>query len=1023
MIAQYLCKCCGAALDVNGKDRVTVCRCGSCSVMQTIPQLDFDEKAILWERAEKLRRAGEYDRAEAIYREILEIDSGDSEIYWCIVLCRYGVEYVEEPGSRKRVPTINRFSYRPIVDDEDYRAAVKLADGDRRRLYILQMQELEELRKKVLAVSQAAQPYDIFICYKENDLNGRRTEDSVLAAELYRALTADGYRVFYARVTLEDKTGREYEPYIFAALNSAKLMFAVGTSPDNFNAPWVKNEWSRYLTRISESGEGTLAVLYKGMRREDLPSEFAHLQCFDMSAPDITEELLRGVHKMFVGSGSGTEQSADVPAQKYEENAESMLRRAEILLEDGEFKGAWELCENALNLEPENAGLYRVRLLAGFHKKRVEELNELAGDIAQSSDYRMIMRFGDDELKSQLMECRKYALYNRFSAQLQDGGTEQICLAAAEGFKSLGDFKNSAELSEKCLEKAKTARLEEQERLYQRAISLLNNNDPSGALPLLETLGDHRDSAALYRRIKAELDEQERLREQEAREAAAAEELRAKKTSKIRKIAVRAAAVAAGVIAVTAAAVVIGNNVRMSQDYAHAVELRDNGEYDEAAAAFLRLGNYSDAEEQIAQTRYQKASALYESGDFDSAELIFRYLGDYLDSEEMFDKVRYDKAVSVLENGEYDKAANMFGELSGYSDSAEKVKYAKYCKAEKLLSEGNSEAAAAVFTALGDYSDSAARVLNIRFEQAKQLADEGSDKQAMETLAALYEEAGDTMPDVKYEYAALLAAESRFDEAIKLYKELGDYKDADELELKTRYDMACYYIDIGDFSSAEAEFIRLGDYADSAERLADMDNIRFRNAGVGDVINFGKFPLSLMGQGYTDEIELSWKVIKRDGTRVLALCNDVIDVRRFGGETWAESSLRYWLNNDFYNSCFTSGEKAMIPTVTVTTPANEETQVSGGADTNDKVFLLSIDEARAHLGDTQFTDWALEKFRLTKEEEYRSWYKQNEPYWWLRSPGHLHDVCYVTRDRTIFTYADPDSLYGVRPAVWIEMGE
>ena len=73
MIAQYLCKCCGAALDVNGKDRVTVCRCGSCGVMQTIPQLDFDEKAILWERAEKLRRAGEYDRAEAIYREILSL--------------------------------------------------------------------------------------------------------------------------------------------------------------------------------------------------------------------------------------------------------------------------------------------------------------------------------------------------------------------------------------------------------------------------------------------------------------------------------------------------------------------------------------------------------------------------------------------------------------------------------------------------------------------------------------------------------------------------------------------------------------------------------------------------------------------------------------------------------------------------------------------------------------------------------------------------------------------------------------
>ena len=70
--------------------------------------------------------------------------------------------------------------------------------------------------------------------------------------------------MFFSRITLEDKAGTEFEPYIFAALNSAKIMLVVGTSPENINAVWVKNEWSRYLARMTEKGEGTLVPLYKG---------------------------------------------------------------------------------------------------------------------------------------------------------------------------------------------------------------------------------------------------------------------------------------------------------------------------------------------------------------------------------------------------------------------------------------------------------------------------------------------------------------------------------------------------------------------------------------------------------------------------------------------------------------------------------------------------------------------------------------------------------------------------------------
>jgi len=69
---------------------------------------------------------------------------------------------------------------------------------------------------------------------------GRRTPDSVLANDLYHELTQEGYKVFFSRITLEDKLGYEYEPYIFAALNSAKVMVVLGTRSEYFESAWVK---------------------------------------------------------------------------------------------------------------------------------------------------------------------------------------------------------------------------------------------------------------------------------------------------------------------------------------------------------------------------------------------------------------------------------------------------------------------------------------------------------------------------------------------------------------------------------------------------------------------------------------------------------------------------------------------------------------------------------------------------------------------------------------------------------------
>ncbi len=290
------CKMCGGEL--NYTEGATVCECEYCGTKQTLPKLSDDRRANLYDRASHFRRANDFDKAMGIYEKILEEDRTDAEAYWSLVLCRYGIEYVEDPASRRRVPTVNRAQYASILADEDYKSALQYADAAQREIYRAEAETIDRLQKGILEISGKEKPFDVFICYKETDEQGRRTRDSVTATEIYHELTREGLKVFFSRITLEDKIGEAYEPYIFAALNSAKVMVVLGTKPEYFNAVWVKNEWSRYLALIRSGAKKTLIPAYRDMDPYDLPEEFSHLQAQDMSKLGFMPDLIRGVKKL-----------------------------------------------------------------------------------------------------------------------------------------------------------------------------------------------------------------------------------------------------------------------------------------------------------------------------------------------------------------------------------------------------------------------------------------------------------------------------------------------------------------------------------------------------------------------------------------------------------------------------------------------------------------------------------------------------------------------------------------------------
>lgn len=291
------CKICGGTLSFNQGDKIAVC--DYCGREQTLPSGNVDEKvAILYERANSYRLVNEFDKAANIYNQIIAENPKDGEAYWNLALCNYGVVYVKDPKSLEYIPTCNRTQYLSILHDENYKNALKYATAEQCAIYEKDAHYINEVQKGIIDIAKREKPFDIFICYKETTAEGRRTRDSIKAQELYEELTAQGYKVFFSRITLESKIGTEYEPYIYAALASSKVMIHITSSGENSDAVWVKNEWSRYLALAAKDGNKTFIPIYFNMEKTELPDEFENIASYDMQKEGFQQELIRGIKKL-----------------------------------------------------------------------------------------------------------------------------------------------------------------------------------------------------------------------------------------------------------------------------------------------------------------------------------------------------------------------------------------------------------------------------------------------------------------------------------------------------------------------------------------------------------------------------------------------------------------------------------------------------------------------------------------------------------------------------------------------------
>lgn len=399
-MAVFKCKMCGGDLNITEADKVVECE--YCGTTQTVPSADNEKKMTLFNRANRLRLNNEFDKAAALYEQLIAEFPEEAEAYWGLCLCNWGIEYVDDPATGEKKPTCHRASFESLMKDENYLLAMEYADVTAQRVYRREAQEIDRLNDAILSVSRNEKPYDVFICYKETDENGMRTHDSVLAQDVYDALTAKGLKVFFSRITLEDKLGRQYEPYIFAALNSAKVMLAIGTKYEYFQAVWVKNEWSRFMRLAAKDRSKVLIPCFRDMDPYDLPDEFKGLQAQDLGKLGAVQDLVRGVGKLLAKDApkDGDVQQAAVsnPAAT---TVQSLLKRAFMFLEDGEWGSANEYAEKVLDIDPEDGEAYLAKAMSDLKKRSRSSMNDASG-IALNANIQKALRFGSGSLKNEI---------------------------------------------------------------------------------------------------------------------------------------------------------------------------------------------------------------------------------------------------------------------------------------------------------------------------------------------------------------------------------------------------------------------------------------------------------------------------------------------------------------------------------------------------------------------------------------------------------------------------------------------
>ncbi|MCI8369365.1 MAG: leucine-rich repeat protein [Clostridia bacterium] len=187
----------------------------------------------------------EYDFKKSLKysQSVLEKNPENQEANWLALLAENQVIYIQNDKG-KHVPTFLESDKSCLTRGKYYSALNERYKAD--------AQEVEKVRLAAVEEFKKVKPYDVFISYKQHESDGTsaETKEAVWARDIYTELKTNPktkhLNIFFDQKCLSGANAG-WEPHIYSAIKSSKCMILLGSSLDNINSRWVKNEWKRFI--------------------------------------------------------------------------------------------------------------------------------------------------------------------------------------------------------------------------------------------------------------------------------------------------------------------------------------------------------------------------------------------------------------------------------------------------------------------------------------------------------------------------------------------------------------------------------------------------------------------------------------------------------------------------------------------------------------------------------------------------------------------------------------------------------
>lgn len=243
----------------------------------------------------------------------------------------------------------------------------------------------------------------------------------------------------------------------------------------------------------------------------------------------------------------------------------------------------------------------------------------------------------------------------------------------------------------------------------------------------------------------------------------------------------------------------------------------------------------------------------------------------------------------------------------------------------------------------------------------------------------------------KYNAANMLMYAGKYDSAIKIYKSLGGYSDSVIKRNESYYKKGIMLEKKGNLSEALKAFTSADDYRNSMEKAADMERLIIADSDIGETVKLGRYDWLILDKA--DNKALLMKKKSLSGIPYNDVSTEV---------EWQNSSLRKWLNTEFYSESFTNEEKKYIVLSDISNPADSSGTIENNKLTKDFIFILGVEEASRYINIMPVADYNI----------------------WLRTPGNsMNKAAFISADKSIMEngYEVGSDKLAVRPVLWLTL--